>query len=221
MERTIVIGDIHGCDHTLSDLLRKCKATDSDKYIFLGDYIDRGPFSRQVVKRLLKYQSKMGKERVVLLRGNHEQIAIDSDGKLDMVWEANGGRETIKSYQDNMEELEFHIEAFSQMPLAYETDRYIFAHAGLSKPKLADNTDYELLWERDWLTNGDDRLREKTVIFGHSPMKTIPYHTLTFDIGIDGGCVFGGSLCAAILRTGEKAQFVTVPMNPKDRIIRE
>lgn len=83
MERTIVIGDIHGCYHTLSDLLKECEATKKDRYIFIGDYIDRGPFSMHVVERLLIAQQELGDKQVVLLRGNHEQFAIDTNGRLD------------------------------------------------------------------------------------------------------------------------------------------
>lgn len=218
MERTIVIGDIHGCYHTLSDLLKECEATKKDRYIFIGDYIDRGPFSMHVVERLLVAQQELGDKRVVLLRGNHEQFAIDKNGRLDFLWEANGGLETMRSYKDHNMILTNHIKAFKKMPVYLDDGEYIFVHAGLKHPNLRDNSEKEMLWDRDWLKDTIPQRREKPVIFGHTPMKDAPCYMPTGDIGIDGGCVFGGNLCAVVIEheTG-RLRFFSVPQNEKDK----
>lgn len=79
MDRLVAIGDIHGCLHTLKDLLRMVSySSQTDTLVFVGDYIDRGRFSCEVVNMLMKLQQQLGKDKVVCLRGNHEQMAIDA-----------------------------------------------------------------------------------------------------------------------------------------------
>ncbi|MEO9595099.1 metallophosphoesterase family protein, partial [Rhodopirellula bahusiensis] len=64
-----VIGDIHGCAKALRSMIQELAPTADDELIFLGDYIDRGPDSRDVVEQLITLQSTC---KVVPLRGNHE-----------------------------------------------------------------------------------------------------------------------------------------------------
>lgn len=78
---TIAIGDIHGMAGKLEALLRKIDAwfrerheSDAPRFIFLGDYIDRGPNSREVIERVRVLQEK----GAVCLRGNHEELMIQS-----------------------------------------------------------------------------------------------------------------------------------------------
>ena len=79
MDRLVAIGDIHGCVHTLKDLLNRVSySSQTDTLVFIGDYIDRGYFSYEVVDMLIKLQHQVGKDKVVCLRGNHEQMAIDA-----------------------------------------------------------------------------------------------------------------------------------------------
>ena len=79
-KRTIAIGDIHGCYYTLIDLLQKIDyQSGRDTLIFLGDYIDRGPHSYQVVSQLKRLRAQVG-DSCICLRGNHEQMAIDNHG---------------------------------------------------------------------------------------------------------------------------------------------
>ena len=82
--KTYVIGDTHGCLDEFERLLAKIKPNlDEDRLIMLGDYIDRGSKSYEMVQTLLKMQADYGREKVVLLRGNHEQMAIDYYSKGD------------------------------------------------------------------------------------------------------------------------------------------
>ena len=80
MQRTYAIGDIHGCLDKLQDLVKRCQL-DADaekqtaKFVFLGDYIDRGPDSRGVVEFLINLQSQQP-DRIVCLAGNHEELAL-------------------------------------------------------------------------------------------------------------------------------------------------
>jgi len=92
---TFAVGDIHGCLDKLQRLLAACEAyagARPARYVFLGDYIDRGPQSRGVVELLIQRQSALP-GTIACLRGNHEQMAIDAHGSDRAVplWLANNG----------------------------------------------------------------------------------------------------------------------------------
>lgn len=218
MDRLIAIGDIHGCYHTLTDLLKDVDYSSAkDTLVFVGDYIDRGNFSYEVVTILKKMQQQAGEDKVICLRGNHEQMAIDAFehdynketemldiyGESTQIWFYNGGEATLQSFQKHGENLMSYIPWFKSLPLIYDTPEILFCHAGLSKPMVKDNTENDILWGRDWI-NTDARCREKQVIFGHTPGNERLYTTKSGDICIDAGCVFGGRLCGLIIHENGK-----------------
>lgn len=188
MDRLVAIGDIHGCVHTLKDLLNRVSySSQTDTLVFIGDYIDRGYFSYEVVDMLIKLQHQVGKDKVVCLRGNHEQQDL-----------ANA------------------ISWFETLPLVYDTPEIIFCHAGLSYPLLQDNSQEDLLWGRDWIRT-DTEEREKQVVFGHTPRGGGRAYTVpTGDICIDAGCVFGGRLCALVVQDDGQSACVYVNKNWED-----
>src|SRR5579862_7140904 len=96
--RLLAVGDIHGCDTALSMLLDAVQLRAGDVLVFLGDYIDRGPGSRQVIEKLLSLESVCSP---VFLRGNHEVMILDgaSDFLLANNWQSYGGLETLHSYR--------------------------------------------------------------------------------------------------------------------------
>ncbi|WP_445664950.1 metallophosphoesterase family protein [Fodinibius sp. AD559] len=193
-QKYIAIGDIHGCFHSMKALLEKLEPYYDRQFVFVGDYIDRGPGSKQVVDYLLDFKKRVD---CVFLRGNHEQMLLDAfqQNKKDM-WFMNGGRATIESYEpegDDMKLPDSHREFYENTRLYYETENYFFVHAGLSPAKtIADsiedeNVVREFLWERSHL-NAFETPWEKTVVFGHTPRpKPIQKENM---IGIDTGCVF-------------------------------
>jgi serine/threonine protein phosphatase 1 len=95
---TFAIGDVHGCFDKLEALLLACdrvRAGREVRYVFIGDYIDRGPDARKVIDLLMHKRLREG-DRFVCLRGNHEQMLIvaAAEGRSDrdlMTWWANGG----------------------------------------------------------------------------------------------------------------------------------
>src|SRR4051794_40277227 len=105
---TFAIGDIHGCFDKLKSLIAACEAVSEGKdarFVFIGDYVDRGPDSRRVLDFLIQQQLQR-KDRFICLRGNHEEMLIGAAerGRSDrdlMNWWANGGEQTLDSYGVN------------------------------------------------------------------------------------------------------------------------
>src|SRR6056297_3080965 len=93
------ISDIHGCFKTFRRLIESgIKMEKNDQLFLMGDYIDRGPSSKQVLDYILYLMEN--NYNVVLLRGNHEEIFLNViDGKHDVsLWYYNGGLETLHDF---------------------------------------------------------------------------------------------------------------------------
>ena len=165
--RTIIIGDIHGCYYTMLALLKKVEyRKEEDILVFVGDYIDRGRYSYEVVEYLINLQREAGKDRCICLKGNHGQLAYMDE----QLWKLNGGGKTIQSYYRNNVRRDIHHDWFRSLPLYYETDTIIVTHAGLPKERLEDNGEEDMLWDRNWLM--DVVIHPKLVIFGHTEKGT-------------------------------------------------
>ncbi len=195
--KIFAIGDIHGCLESLEKLLDILPVNwGKDLVIFLGDYIDRGPSPRGVIEKILELK-KLYRDKVITLKGNHEWMferflkGIDTD-----IFLYNGGGATLKSYYKNgyLEIPEEHLRFLKELRLYYETEDYIFVHAGLRPGKKVEEQDEEdLLWIRDSFYLYEGKFY-KTVVFGHTPF---PAPLILEDrIGIDTGCVYGGALTA-------------------------
>ena len=71
------MSDIHGCIDKLKEMMKKVDLTGNNRIVFLGDYMDYGDSSCQVLKYLMDLKEKYGVEKVVVLKGNHEQMFLD------------------------------------------------------------------------------------------------------------------------------------------------
>ena len=94
----------------------------------LGDYIDRGPDSYRTLRRLIELQETFGKQRVILLRGNHEQMAIDYLQHGDSIFLYNGGKVTLADFSKNGDALANYLSFFKQLPTFFE-DSYMYTAA--------------------------------------------------------------------------------------------
>lgn len=198
--RLLAIGDIHGCRSQLLDLLDQVGPTPADRLVFLGDYIDRGPDSAEVITDLLNLRQLL--PSTVFLRGNHEQMLLDVlAGGDPAVFMHNGGGRTIASYRawGEWSPPAEHLDFFAGLPALHETAGFIFAHAGLrpGRPAAAQLPD-DLLWIRGEFLDSDYDWG-KPVVFGHTPRQ----EPLLTDrrIGLDTGCVYGGRLTCCDLTT--------------------
>jgi serine/threonine protein phosphatase 1 len=198
MKRIFAIGDIHGCYDRLKTLMGKIPIDCSrDTLVFIGDYIDRGPHSVEVVDYLIHLKKRV--PEVIFLKGNHEDM-LDKflNGADRFTYLLNGGQQTLDSYLTKPVQSEFfpippdHMEFFKSLRLFYETEEFIFVHAGLRPrvPLKSQNTE-DLLWIRNKFVSTKYDFG-KRVIFGHTPLKKPLVEPNK--IGIDTGAVYGNVL---------------------------
>lgn len=200
MGKIFAVGDIHGCISYLEDLIAMIKIDpERDRLVFIGDYVDRGPDVKGVVEFILELKQKY---EVVCLIGNHERLLLDYTdyGNNKELWFANGGTSTVYSYGvvttaegKKIDIPERHMNFFRSLLPYYETEDYIFVHAGL-KPgvPLQAQELIDLVWIRDDFIHSQHDFG-KRVIFGHTPQHMGPYVD-PYKIGIDTGAVYGGKL---------------------------
>ncbi len=201
MGKIFAIGDIHGCITLLKMVVAQLDIdADKDTLIFIGDYIDRGPDPKGVIDYIIDIKKKI--RNVICLSGNHEEMFLNYclDRRDEDLYMANGGMQTLKSYgftREGTEELilpESHREFFASLRTSYETDDYIFVHAGLRPGIPLNRQDHEdLLWIRFEFINSLYDFG-KTVIFGHTPFSLNKPLIDKNKIGIDTGAVYGGKL---------------------------
>ena len=191
-ERRFAIADIHGCLATFKNLINRIKLTNKDQLFLLGDYVNRGPDSKGVMNYIMELQ-KSGFQ-IFPLRGNHEQILLDSrSSKIS----------------------EPYYSFLCQLPYYYETEDYFFVHASIDFDSIEPFQDTEaMLWKR-YSNPNVEFLNGRKIIHGHTIhtidqiKEAIEYHFPI--IPLDNGCYKGlrkelediGSLCALNLDTME------------------
>lgn len=207
-----VIGDVHGCYHTLIKLLDKIPK--NSRIIFVGDLCDRGLYSKDVIELVMNN----GYECVL---GNHDYFMIDFVPKLlnstlsdsEKWWfdDKIGGKQTIASYKRDMDTLKKHIEWLKTLPMYIEIDSFFITHGfglpyyknrnakeaktGLANNRISDEEKWGHEWEKDWQNY------QIFNVFGHTPYKQ-PKFTPNYCC-IDTGCVYGGELSALKLGSTE------------------
>lgn len=158
------IGDVHGRFDLLTASLEYIKntyepVTGQDYIILLGDYIDRGPQSRQIIEFLIKHPE------IICLKGNHEDMMEftlnNPSWYANKEWFKNGGAQTMLSYGADPEDIKYldidlslipqeHIDWLENLPTRVESENYIFVHAGIApNTRLDDNDDDTVMWIRD------------------------------------------------------------------------
>ncbi len=200
MSKIIAIGDIHGCLRPLEDLLDRVPIDwQRDYLVFLGDYIDRGPDPRLVLETVMALKEAYPK-RVICLLGNHEWMLLRYLRGYDQdLYLLNGGDVTLAQFmKDGILDIPpEHISFLRSLLPFWETEDYIFVHAGLrpgiplEKQRLED-----LIFIRGEFIYSDYDWG-KRVIFAHTPFPR-PFIAPN-KIGIDTGCVYGGELTALVL----------------------
>lgn len=226
-QRVYAIGDIHGCDDQLADLLDRIAADEASRggppalLVFLGDLVDRGPKSSQVVQRLIDLQHTRGNCRFIA--GNHEEVfvrALSGDLKTLRFFIRIGGDATLKSY--GISESEYRDADFAElMTLAQRSvpaehlsfidsfeqiiriGDYVFVHAGI-RPQVAldEQKTSDLRWIREEFLEADDYGVDGVIVHGHTIFDSVAYGPNR--IGIDTGSYAGGPLTALGLERSER-----------------
>ena len=215
--RVYAIGDIHGCldrlralhDAIAADLA--ARPTASALLVHLGDLVDRGPDSAQVVAHLATAPPPAGVTETLTLRGNHEAMmlaALDAPDRdhAALVWMQNGGADTLLSWgvSRRTEPRDWaaalpadHVAFLRALPLRHQDGGYLFVHAGIRPGvPLARQDPHDLIWIREpFLSSKLDH--GAVVVHGHTPT---PEPVLRANrIGIDTGAVMGGALTCLVL----------------------
>jgi serine/threonine protein phosphatase 1 len=226
MEHVFIVGDIHGCSQELETLIAGLPLQAEDRLIFLGDYIDRGLESQEVVEFLLRLKAE-AQYRLTFLKGNHEDMFLDFLGQPGHYGEAflhNGGGATLRSYQipQNVTGATAlvllppeHVEFFQTLEMYAVIDQVLCVHAGINPlVPLQEQTAEELLWIRqEFLANS--HLLPYTVVFGHTPHRAVRFE-LPYKVGIDTGLVYGGKLTC--LEVNEKQLYQVAKGSPRVQV---
>ena len=230
--RIYAVGDIHG----RNDLLRRLHARivkDAQSasanlrrvVIYLGDYVDRGLHSREVVDMLL--DDPLPGFEAYYLKGNHDQQLLDflASPASGANWMRYGGDATLYSYgirfpKDQPRELHLklmseqlrevipprHLDFFQSLKLIFEAGDYLFVHAGIHPEKRMDEqTADDMLWIREEFLESDADLG-KVVVHGHS-VTDLP-EVRDNRIGVDTGAVFSNRLSCLVLE-GSRRRFLS------------
>jgi len=211
MSLTYAVGDIHGSLHKLRSLVARCEEHANGRpamFVFLGDYIDRGPDSAGVIRFVIELQSR-AQSRVIALKGNHEAIALGvvAGEQPEYYWLEQGGDATLRSYGARTagEPPETHLRWLRSLPSSYDDGRRFFVHAGIDPDKpLSAQREHDLVWIREPFLS-DRRDHGRLIVHGHTPLPRRAPDSRANRLNIDTGAVFGGPLTAAIFADGETA----------------
>lgn len=185
-KRVLAIGDIHGMYEKLLSVMEQMKYNpDDDLLIFLGDYIDRGPKSLECLDYVMSL-SRQHPERVICLKGNHEQMCLqyykersgmmDCYGMQQSMWKNNGGNKTKKQFYKCLSraELQKRLCWMQTLSTYYRVGDFYFCHAGIEPDvPLEKQREENLLWIREDFMNryhGD-----QTIVVGHTPVQYLDY----------------------------------------------
>lgn len=228
-----VTSDIHGDFAKYKALLQKINLTEKDALIILGDVVDRGPHSMEILLDIMNH------DNMFLILGNHEQIAlaclntlnqeitdesIDAleQGTTDMLveWLYNlGGQATLDSFSrltkdEKQDVLDYLEELPTYEEFVIKNQKYLLVHGGLEnfspEKNIEDYLDDELIWHR--IDYGMQYFADTIIITGHTPTRSIDenprpdyIYKANHHIAIDCGCgMIGGQLGCICLNTMEE-----------------
>jgi serine/threonine protein phosphatase 1 len=225
-QRIYAIGDIHGRLDLLNQMTSLITAdlvlhpSSNPLVVFLGDYIDRGPESKEVVERLARRDFPVS---FIALRGNHESILLQflQNPHIGAMWLQNGGLETLYSYglevrslragQRSFLEAErdfrsllpaHHLAFFNECQLSFSAGDYFFCHAGVRPGvDLQAQPEEDLLWIREPFLRSDEDFG-KVVVHGHTPVSQPEIHPNR--INIDTGAYISGHLTALVIENASR-----------------
>lgn len=196
---TAAFPDLHGRFDLLEAALRHLEDEypGGGKVVFLGDYVDRGPQSRQVIERLMSGPPP-GWEWICL-KGNHEDMMLDAFRTKfgPDAWVQNGGAETLASYLTEVPPLppEAHLNWMDGLAFYHEDEHRVYVHADVDPSRdLDEQSEVRMLWTR---RHDDEGYRGKHVVHGHTPVHNGPILGAN-RTNLDSGAVFYGRLTVGL-----------------------
>lgn len=239
-KRVWAIGDIHGCADLLQALLAQVFAMQSilapARIVFLGDYVDRGPGSRDVIETLIELKTFANVE-ASFIRGNHDYMMQEflRQPQVGQAWLAMGAgpallsygvepprnpaspsqwRETWARFNDTVPQS--HRDFLAALEPSVQEGDYFFTHAGVRPGKsIARQKPTDLMWIRNAFLN-DKRRLDKIVVHGHTV--TSAPHSDHRRVGVDTGAYASGELTAVCIDAAER-HFLQVRRTAPDRIV--
>lgn len=233
------IGDVHGSLHMLNEVLALVKqdakhsGVDRPRLVILGDYIDRGEYSKEIIDLFMSIGFNQDFDATILL-GNHEDALLKSvagNYSLFEKWLHWGGAETVESYgvqfgRDSLKKIFnlfraamplAHIDFLKKRPLTHLHENWLFVHAGV-RPSVhaALQKRNDLLWiGNDFLDHKDDLGVGAVVVHGHSVTATREVEIFANRIAIDTGAGFpNGKLSAVRLENGAVTKILSSQKAP-------
>lgn len=167
MARIIGISDIHGEYDKLCAVLDKLSPNKDDTIVFMGDYIDRGAKSRDVVDKIISMQDVCN---CVYLIGSHEYALLhaDRDEYYNYLFWNYGGPNTVQSYGSYENIFKIHGEFFNSLKFYHIIDNYVFVHAGFNiKHPIDEQDEVDMVYIRRNFYEHKHNFPYK-VIFGHT-----------------------------------------------------
>ena len=204
MKMVYAIGDIHGMINKLERLYAKILQdikvhnVDDATIIFLGDYVDRGPCSKEVLDFLMELKDT-DTIKHIMLKGNHEEMLVEtyynpSNLAARHVYLRNGGIEGMDSFNyvkhfptvhDAPEFLPY-IKWMDALPIKHKIEEYVFVHGGYDmRLSYDDQLDEVLVWKRTKKSAFSYRECEYIIVHGHTPF--IDPVNYPQEIGVDTG----------------------------------
>ena len=226
-----IIGDIHGCFYTLSELYQKIISAYPGIVVYaIGDLVDRGNHSLEVVEFIIE-------KKILFTPGNHDYMFYhffrDPSSVFARSWFFNGNEATLQSYEHHENEMFKHIDLIEAATLYYNHDDCFISHAGISyqyekylpsnykddlsilEPFIQNDlrSDRGILWTRDPLLN-----LGKLQIVGHTKQQEITLVEDSNSIYIDTGACVGNKLSAVIVHQNKIIETLEVKTHLNDII---
>lgn len=224
------IGDVHGCLLSMINLLEKIKddrlaeETSQATIVFLGDLVDRGPNSKEVLDFLIKFKPPWAD--LVFLKGNHEEVMLQvltGDISAMRSWFSFGGKACARNYGvDNFGQIDMnpdaimvalqrsvpqqHLRFMEGFKDSWQCGDYLFVHAGIRpKVEIEKQTPHDMRWIRGKFLEYKKR-HPVMVVHGHTVTEDGPEHHSN-RIAIDTGAHKGRPLTAVCLK-GDDVKFL-------------
>ena len=200
-EQIYIIGDVHGCFNTLLELIKQFPNKEKSQICFVGDVVDRGLFSCDVVELIMQNDYKM-------VMGNHERRLLSNkleflNNKVpfDRSWFfGNGGEATYRSYLgQSVEFKQRHVDFLESRPVYLEFKDYktqngehlVVSHSAVGNMWELRNDKYASEeFKRHLLSGRGDEMQVSSIfnVYGHTPVREVKFYKNSADI--DTGCVF-------------------------------